>query len=266
LTTIERQVHGAEGQSYLVRMLPYRTYDDRIAGVVLTLVDVTERERTRRELAEDLAFTERLRYVAQRVADDDGMKGLFDDIVDAAIFLTRADAGMVQLLDESRQRLRILASKGMTQEAVDRAADVKVSAQTSSGAALATRARTFVEYAADDASEREVGGTRGAQSTPLITRTGRPVGLITVYWKTEHRPTERELRFFDLLMRQAADAIERQQTMNALRTNVDELQRFNQAAVAREMRMIDLKKEVNDLAQRLGEPPPYSLDFEKNAG
>jgi hypothetical protein len=32
--------------------------------------------------------------------------------------------------------------------------------------------------------------------------------------------------------------------------------------VSRESRMIDLKKEVNELAQRLNEPPRYPLDFE----
>jgi hypothetical protein len=32
----------------------------------------------------------------------------------------------------------------------------------------------------------------------------------------------------------------------------------------RELRVIDLKREVNELAERLGEPPHYDLDFEEN--
>ena len=42
LIPIEREVGRAGGQSFLVRLLPYRTVDDRIAGVVLTLMDVSE--------------------------------------------------------------------------------------------------------------------------------------------------------------------------------------------------------------------------------
>jgi two-component system CheB/CheR fusion protein len=43
LTPVERRISNASGRSYLVRLLPYRTVDDRIAGVVLTFVDITER-------------------------------------------------------------------------------------------------------------------------------------------------------------------------------------------------------------------------------
>jgi len=57
LLPIERQVTGPGDTHYLTRMLPYRTIDDRIAGVVLTFVDVTERFRaqeTMRQHVEEL--------------------------------------------------------------------------------------------------------------------------------------------------------------------------------------------------------------------
>ena len=44
LVPIEREVRDRQERWYLVRMLPYRTAEDRIAGVVLTLVDITERK------------------------------------------------------------------------------------------------------------------------------------------------------------------------------------------------------------------------------
>lgn len=40
----------------------------------------------------------------------------------------------------------------------------------------------------------------------------------------------------------------------------DELSRFNSVAVDRELRMIELKKEINALCARLGEPPSYAPD------
>ena len=43
LVPVEREVAESGGRSFLARLLPYRTTDDRIGGVVLTLVDVTER-------------------------------------------------------------------------------------------------------------------------------------------------------------------------------------------------------------------------------
>jgi PAS domain S-box-containing protein len=43
-----------------------------------------------------------------------------------------------------------------------------------------------------------------------------------------------------------------------------ELARFNDASVGRELRMIELKKEINLLCQQSGIPPRFQLDFEKD--
>ncbi len=43
LTVTEREVQHADGRWFLTRMLPYRTEEDNIAGVVLTFVDITRR-------------------------------------------------------------------------------------------------------------------------------------------------------------------------------------------------------------------------------
>ncbi|MBW9064397.1 PAS domain-containing protein [Rhizobium herbae] len=45
LTPIEREVKSRNDGWYLVRIRPYRTIDDKIDGVVVTFVDVTERRR-----------------------------------------------------------------------------------------------------------------------------------------------------------------------------------------------------------------------------
>jgi len=65
------------------------------------------------------------------------------------------------------------------------------------------------------------------------------------------------------------DITERKQAEEALllsnaelRLHAEQLNRFNRAAVERELRMIELKKEVNQLRQRMGEAAPYPLEFE----
>jgi two-component system, chemotaxis family, CheB/CheR fusion protein len=44
LTPVRREIHGRNGSWYDLRMRPYRTVDDKIDGVVITFVDVTERK------------------------------------------------------------------------------------------------------------------------------------------------------------------------------------------------------------------------------
>jgi two-component system CheB/CheR fusion protein len=62
------------------------------------------------------------------------------------------------------------------------------------------------------------------------------------------------------------DITERKRAEAALRENMDELTRFNRAMVSREERMVELKKEVNELCRRHGEADRYPLEFEKEAG
>jgi K+-sensing histidine kinase KdpD len=47
------------------------------------------------------------------------------------------------------------------------------------------------------------------------------------------------------------------------RQHNEELLRLNRAMAGRELRMIELKKEINDLCERLGQPKRYNLDFDK---
>ena len=44
------------------------------------------------------------------------------------------------------------------------------------------------------------------------------------------------------------------------RSNAD-LARFNRLAVGRELRMIELKRQVNNLSEQLGKEPPYDVSF-----
>ena len=60
LVPIEREVGLPDGNWFLTRLLPYRTMDDRIAGVVLSFINITERkqaEEVRRWLSAVVAST-----------------------------------------------------------------------------------------------------------------------------------------------------------------------------------------------------------------
>lgn len=45
LQPIEREVQTSDGRTFLMRVLPYRTAEDQIGGIVVTFLDVTERRR-----------------------------------------------------------------------------------------------------------------------------------------------------------------------------------------------------------------------------
>src|SRR6476661_6966048 len=50
LRIVERHLTASNGRSYLMRILPYRTTEDRIQGAVLTFVDITARTESEEHL------------------------------------------------------------------------------------------------------------------------------------------------------------------------------------------------------------------------
>ncbi len=66
LQPVEREVQTQDGRWYLMRVLPYRTAEDRMDGVVITFLDLTERKETEERLR---ASEERLRLLIESVRD-----------------------------------------------------------------------------------------------------------------------------------------------------------------------------------------------------
>jgi two-component system CheB/CheR fusion protein len=66
LIPIEKEVTSASGRVYVRRILPYRTADHRIDGVVITFVDISERKRVEESLRES---QERFRVVVEGAPD-----------------------------------------------------------------------------------------------------------------------------------------------------------------------------------------------------
>ncbi|MFL6335238.1 MAG: chemotaxis protein CheB [Pyrinomonadaceae bacterium] len=66
LRTVERDVQTRDGRWYLMRVLPYRTEEDRIDGVVVTFLDVSAHKQAEDELRQ---AEERLRLLIEHVED-----------------------------------------------------------------------------------------------------------------------------------------------------------------------------------------------------
>jgi two-component system, chemotaxis family, CheB/CheR fusion protein len=66
LQTIEREIQGANARWYLMRLLPYRTLDDRIDGVVVTFLDITNRVAAESQVR---TSEERLRLLIDSATD-----------------------------------------------------------------------------------------------------------------------------------------------------------------------------------------------------
>ncbi|SFS11600.1 PAS domain S-box protein [Sphingomonas jatrophae] len=183
-------------------------------------------------LAAELRGTERLRGLADYLVAEDDADKLHDEILSAAIELTQSDAGTIQLYDPDTHSLVLLVTRDIEPRMTDNFHRVDADSKTACGMALRSGARTFVDFddETDEACRMHIeAGYRSAQATPLLSRAGEPLGMLNTHWREAgHRPNERELRFLDLLARQAADLIEQHRTQTILRESESRFREFGE--------------------------------------
>lgn len=222
LTPIETEVRTVDGNWFLIRIRPYRTLEGKVEGAVATFDDITERKDAAEVLAEELRNTEILQKLGARLVTEENIQTIYEDILTAAIEITRAKAGTVQMLDADAEELVVIATRGFSNRTEQHFHRLDARSGTSCGLALRTGERSFFNF---DPASTEVStrlhvedGVLSAQSSLLISRSGQPIGMVSTHWgDLDHRLSERELRFLDLLVRQAADLLEQRQADAALR-------------------------------------------------
>lgn len=145
-------------------------------------------------------------------------------IVDTAISITSADCGNLQLMDPVGGDLKIVASRGLPKDWLDYwNSDCK--GKGVCGTAFESGGRIIVEDVEHSpifigTRAREIhlqAGVRAVQSTPLVSRSGKVLGMFSTHYKKVNRPGEQELHLLDVLARLGADAIEQGQMQDLLR-------------------------------------------------
>ena len=101
-------------------------------------------------------------------------------------------------------------------------------------------------------------GLAACWSSPILSSQGKVLGTFAVYWMTPRQEVScATRRYVETATRLAGIAIESAQREAVLHGQVEELRRWQQLTLGREGRVLSLKREVNGLLARLGEPARY---------
>jgi PAS domain S-box-containing protein len=229
LTPSEAEVRTLDDSWLLMRMKPYRTIENMINGVVVTLADVTALKRAEAALGVELNAMNRLQVLSTRVATFAELEPALIFVLDTVMELLNADLGYIQLYDSDNGKLRIAAQRGFEPSFLEHFSEIDASDAVASGRALAARQQIIIEDTDKEPAFRTglewavQAGFRAAQTTPLIVGDGKVVGVLSTHFRTPRQFSAHDLRLLSICSRQAADSINAYLLQDLVRNNESRL-------------------------------------------
>jgi two-component sensor histidine kinase/integral membrane sensor domain MASE1 len=177
-------------------------------------------------IAADLLDMTRLHQVSDHLMQERGpVERSLDKVIDAAVAISEANRGTLQFLSPATGTLMLVAQRGFDEPSL------KLFQQMQETSGLRSVHRVIIEDLRTDtklSAELSQGfidaGVRAVTITPLLSSTGKVLGIVSTFFDTPHRPGERELRLMDLLTRQTGDYLERKHGEEIQKTLIDEIQ------------------------------------------
>jgi PAS domain S-box-containing protein len=192
-------------------------------------LDVTARKQmeealrqSERRLASELNAMIRLHALSTRLLLTSDINTALADVLENAIVACGAAFGNIQLYNPHDQALEIVAQRGFSQDFLDHFRQVRVDEGSACAQAMQSGQRSIIEDVELDRSFEPhraiaaVAGFRSVQSTPLTSREGGVIGMLSTHFRQPHRPSERDQRLLDLHARHAADLVDRRRFEAAL--------------------------------------------------
>jgi PAS domain S-box-containing protein len=208
-------------------------------GWVAVVVDVTERKRmeeslreSQTRLAAELEVITRLHALSTRLLSADNLTAALDDVLENAIVTCGADFGNIQLYNPQVGALEIVAHRGFRKDFLDYFRTVRVDDASACAQAMQSGERIVIEDVNLDPRYEPLrpvaaaAGYRAVQSTPLKSRKGSILGMLSTHFRAPHRVSDRDQRLLDLYARHAADLMERFRSEEELRQSEQRFARF----------------------------------------
>ncbi|HET6437478.1 MAG TPA: PAS domain-containing protein [Anaeromyxobacter sp.] len=181
------------------------------------------RKQRRNRIASDGTVLERLHELSSQLTSERALPTILQNALDAAIDLTGAQKGTLHLYDQGSHSLRLAAHRGFRRPFLEHFAKVEEGPAVF-GEALRRRERVIVEDVSKSPiflgtptmAVMESEGVRAIQSTLVVSRDSRLLGIIATHFTRPHRPLEKTLRLLDTLARGVGILIEDHQREEAL--------------------------------------------------
>jgi PAS domain S-box-containing protein len=256
---------------------PIRDGKGNIVGASKIAREITRRKQmeaalcaSEEQLAAELWAMQELHSLTTQLLGARDMTTALYRVLDASIAMHRADFGNIQVYNPAIGALEIVAQRGFKQDFLDAFRIVDIEDESACARAMRQGKQVTIEDIERDPAYvpyREIAaaaGYRAVQSTPLVSRRGDLIGMLSTHFRHPHLPTDRELRMLDLYARQAADVIERLRIEDELRQSEEKLRRQAQELeqqLIRSGRLVSLGEVTASMAHEFNNPLGIIMGF-----
>jgi signal transduction histidine kinase/ActR/RegA family two-component response regulator len=239
------------------RVLPAESYttlndsDERLRAVVLLQQqaralegEVIEHRKTesrlqlvKEELETQVEDLRRLHEISLRLTCTLDMDSVLREVLTASLEVQNTKMGLLSMVTPTGDGLVVKHSVGFSEDFL-RKIEFVPAGQGGCGAALQRKQRVVIEDVEVDpvtlpyVDAARKAGFRAVHCTPLITRAGTIIGVLSAHFAESKAPTEREVRLMDLYARMASDIIENAQLHHRVQ---QELERSEKALTRTEI-------------------------------
>jgi PAS domain S-box-containing protein len=192
-------------------------------------------------LSSDLEVMKSLQRIASQYVRGENPASIAGDALDAAIRASNAFSGDVQLFNVETGQHYIAAHRGFEPWRVEfweRAlhtgtSSCKTSWESASQVVVDDAESSPLFAGTPELEAHRRAGVRCIVSTPMVSRAGRVLGVVTVHFKQPGAPDARTMRWIDLIARETGDILDRSHTETDLRRRREELETlFNESPAA----------------------------------
>jgi signal transduction histidine kinase/ActR/RegA family two-component response regulator len=205
-----------EGHTRVIPAESYTGLNDtemRLRAITQLQQKARSLEAVKDQLEVQVEDLRRLHEMSVRLTSTLDIESVLEEVLRAAMAVQGTDLGLLSLCTPKGDSLQVKASSGFDAEFLKQIEFVPIG-EGACGKCYEQRERVVVEDVLIDAifapyrEAAKAAGLRACHSTPLITRSGQIIGVLSVHFRQPHRPSERETRLMDLYARMAADSIE----------------------------------------------------------
>jgi signal transduction histidine kinase len=182
------------------------------------------------ELEVQVEDLRRLHEMSVSLTSKQDVQSVLEEVLRAAMSVQGTDLGLLSLCDTERGGLHVKVHSGFDEvlndgEWLTNGAVICVDCYEQGQRVVMEDVEAEPAFAAYREVARLV-GFRACHSTPLLTRHGNIIGVLSVHFRHPHRPSERETRLIALYARMASDMIENARLHQQVREELDTRQQL----------------------------------------